>query len=727
LRHAGATVLQQEAERRAPIYARNEDDAMNLCAIASHDQRRRPRAAGVLFLFMLASCLAWGFGAAWAGSGASDWFVTEQGRVRLVSGAAGGDGRVALGVEFRLAPHWKIYWRTPGDAGYAPRLDWSGSANLAAAVLRWPAPERFSVLGLETVGYAEGVVLPIAARLADGGAPLAVKLGLEYLTCNDICIPYETVLTLEVPAHGSATGYEALLERWAARVPGDGAASGLTLEGSAVVAGAHPALAVRVRSARPLGSPDVFVEGAGALSFARPSVSEEGAGTYVLRLAASGEVAGLVGQPLRLTVIDGERRLEGEAVPGMAPAADASGWLAMLGLALLGGFILNFMPCVLPVLSLKLLSAIGPAGREGREVRLGFLASALGVLVSFLVLALATLGLKAAGLAVGWGVQFQEPAFLVAMVVVVVLFAANLWGLFEVPLPGLVGDLGGVGGRGLLGHVATGAFATLLATPCSAPFLGTAVGFALAGGGLSILGIFLALGVGFASPYLLVAAVPRLALLLPRPGRWMVGLRRVLGVALLGAAVWLLWVLAVQAGGWAALVVSGLMAGMVAVLWRRPAVAARRAALAGLVAAAVLVPLVWPSPDGAARGDGIWRPFDEGAIAGLVGEGRVVFVDVTAAWCLTCRVNETLVLDQPQVHQALSAPAVVAMRADWTRPDAAIGAYLKRYGRYGIPFYAVYGPAAPQGIPLGEIVTPERVTAALKDAAKPQRQDAAAR
>jgi suppressor for copper-sensitivity B len=187
-----------------------------------------------------------------------------------------------------------------------------------------------------------------------------------------------------------------------------------------------------------------------------------------------------------------------------------------------------------------------------------------------------------------------------------------------------------------------------------------------------------------------------------------------------------LWVLAVQAGGWPSLMVAGLMAGVIAVLCL-PRMVARRAALAGLVAAAAVVPLAWPAPEGAARGEGIWRPFDERAIAGLVGEGRVVFVDVTAAWCLTCRVNETLVLEQPVVHQALSGPSVVAMRADWTRPDAAIGAYLKRYGRYGIPFYAVYGPAAPDGIPLGEIVTPERVTAALKDAARTPRQDAAAR
>ncbi|MGH7088988.1 MAG: protein-disulfide reductase DsbD family protein, partial [Stellaceae bacterium] len=267
---------------------------------------------------------------------------------------------------------------------------------------------------------------------------------------------------------------------------------------------------------------------------------------------------------------------------------------------------------------------------------------------------------------VGWGMQFQSPVFLAAMAAIVALFAANLLGLFEIRLPRAIADrLGGAP----LGNVATGAFATLLATPCSAPFLGTAVGFALAAGPVEIVAVFLALGVGFAAPYLVVAALPRLAFLLPRPGRWTLMVRKVLGLALAATAVWLVAVLADAA--------------------------------------------VAPQAEAA----GIWRPFDATALGPLVHDGKVVFVDVTAEWCLTCEVNERFVLDTPEVQQKLKAAGVVAMRADWTRPNPAITDYLQRFGRYGIPFNVVYGPGAPAGVALPEILTSANVIAALDRAA----------
>jgi suppressor for copper-sensitivity B len=678
-----------------------------------------------LRLFLLCLAALWGCAAARAEPAASPWFTTDQGEVRLIAAQSfvGDDRAIELGLEFRLAPHWKIYWRSPGDAGYPPRLDWSGSKNLAKAELAWPAPQRFSVLGLETTGYEGTVVLPIHAQLVEAGATLEARAALDYLTCSEICVPYQAELALTLPASATPQpgGFGPLIARFAAEVPGDGRGSGLALAGAVLHAGRPARLDIAVRSDRPLGRADAFVEGGGDVTFGAPDLRQGArADETVLRLAAlgaPGAVAALAGRTLTVTVVDGARAMSGTIAPTAgAPAIDFAALWPMLAIALLGGLILNVMPCVLPVLSLKLLGAIEHRERSAASVRIGFLATASGILLSFLALALATIALAETGVAVGWGMQFQAPLFLAAMVALLTLFAANLWGFYEVPLPRVVAD---VAGRAALGNVATGAFATLLATPCSAPFLGTAVGFALAAGPVEIVAIFLALGIGFAAPYLLVAAVPRLTRFLPRPGHWMLTLRRLLGLALAGTALWLLTVLAAERSLSLALALAALMAALVAALALLRPGRVRQAAAACFVIAAFAAPLGFTAssaPSALAAG-GPWRPFDAAALGDLVESGKVVFVDVTADWCLTCKVNERLVLDSDAVRSRLTAPGVVAMRADWTRPDAAIAAYLKRFGRYGIPFNAVYGPGAPAGVALPEILTADAVRAALRQAA----------
>jgi suppressor for copper-sensitivity B len=357
-------------------------------------------------------------------------------------------------------------------------------------------------------------------------------------------------------------------------------------------------------------------------------------------------------------------------------------------------------------------------------VRKRFLATASGVLASFMVLAAAMVGLKAAGASVGWGIQFQQSWFLIAMAVIVTLFAANLWGLFEIRLPGTIADRAATVGRSgsLKGEFATGAFATLLATPCSAPFLGTAVGFALSRGAFEIFAVFLALGIGLALPYLLVAAVPALATRMPKPGRWMVWLRAVLGVALAATAVWLLSVLMVQVGTRITWLIGAILVALVVLLWLRGRIGERMrpAVLAGL-AILVVVGLALPSlvpPQAAAPVEttGKWQRWDRSAIAGLVRQGKVVFVDVTADWCITCKANKRLVLAREPVASALDGRKVVPMVADWTRPNDAIARYLAEFGRYGIPFNVVYGPNAPDGIALPELLTTSAVLAAIAKA-----------
>jgi len=673
-----------------------------------------------------------------AAAPASAWAETEQTAVRLIAAteSVGAAETVPLGLEFRLEKDWKIYWRSPGDAGFPPRPDWAGSENLAEATLAWPVPARFSVLGLETMGYEDAVVLPLTARLERPGQPLRLRASVDYLTCKEICIPYTAELALDLPAGDARPSpFVHLINRFAARVPGDGAAHGLSIQRvEALGAGKGAALRVVASAASPFVAPDVFVEGPAELLFDRPRVTLEQAGhVAVATLAVHGAESlsqPLSAVPLTVTLADGTRGAERAVVPVAAGGAGDTASIALIvGLALLGGLILNLMPCVLPVLSIKLLGAVGHGGRAAAEVRRSFVASAAGILFSFLVLAAALIGVKAAGGIIGWGIQFQQPWFLIAMAVIITLFAGNLWGFFDVRLPAALAGLGGgaASENGLAGSFLAGAFATLLATPCSAPFLGTAVAFALARGTGEIVLVFAFLGLGLALPYLAVAAVPAMATRLPRPGPWMVRLRRVLGFALAATAAWLATVLAGVIGGLPAAAVGGLLAAIIGALAAGrhlggPFRAAALPAVAALGAVAFVVPIGAGGPSAVARTadlSALWRPFDEAAIGGLVGQGHVVFVDVTADWCVTCQVNKTFVLGREAVVERLGAAPVIAMAADWTRPDAGIARYLVGFGRYGIPFNVVYGPRAPQGIVLPELLSERAVLDALERAAAP--------
>jgi suppressor for copper-sensitivity B len=393
-------------------------------------------------------------------------------------------------------------------------------------------------------------------------------------------------------------------------------------------------------------------------------------------------------------------------------------WIALI--AVLGGLILNVMPCVLPVLSIKFASALKAADQSRARVRGGFLMSAAGVLAFMWLLAAGTLAARGMGLSVGWGLQFQNPYFLTVMLLVLTVFAANLAGLFEIALPqGWMTRMASDKGPGYAGDFATGAFAAVLATPCSAPFLGTAIAFAMAGRPIDIVVIFTALGLGLALPYLVVAAAPGLVRYLPKPGGWMVTLKFVLAALLAVTALWLLWVLQGVAGTSALLWVVALLTLLVVLL--SPLGQRLGRARAGLALATVVIAF-WlptspaPTPTGAAMAETNWVRFARADIPRRVAAGEIVFVDVTADWCLTCKANKALVLDRDPVASLLASEGVTPMRADWTRPSTAISAYLESFGRFGIPFNVIYGPAAPEGIALPEILTSDAVSDALTQA-----------
>ncbi|WP_425092291.1 protein-disulfide reductase DsbD family protein [Tropicimonas sp. S265A] len=676
-----------------------------------------------------------------AASDVHDGPTTKMQLVTAENGVAPNARFVSAGLHIELDEGWKAYWRSPGEVGLPPEIDWSGSENLESVEMLWPAPTRFRAFGIENFGYEKAVTLPLNITLSNPGAPAELRAKVFLLVCEDICIPEEAELALSLPlGSGIDANAASLIAASADLIPDDISRSDVALRSAAFT---DDGAALVIEAVHPTGwsTPDVFPELGEGVAFGAPDIRLGDADR--LLWASLPILSDPVTDPktqaemLRLTLTDGSLAVDAQrpalsdtpANPPFALVGSQTSFADLLSIALLailGGLILNVMPCVLPVLSIKLASAIKAVDHSAARVRGGFLMSALGVLTFMWVLAIATLAARGMGMTVGWGLQFQNPIFLGVLLLIIAVFAANMLGLFEINLPsGLMTRLSGAGsGGGYGGDFATGAFAAILATPCSAPFLGTAIAFAMAGRPVDIVVIFTALGLGLALPYLLVAAKPGLVRMLPKPGRWMTVLKIVLGGLLALTAAWLLWVLLGVAGPRAA-VAMAVMTGLLIVLFSPVgrALGKVRAGVAAAVAVlALAVPaVIKPAPILVATGaETEWAGFDRGEIARMVSQGTVVFVDVTADWCLTCKANKALVLDRDPVASVLAQDGVVAMQADWTRPSDLIAGFLQDFGRFGIPFNVVYGPGAPEGLPLPELLSADAVMEALTTASGAQ-------
>lgn len=742
------------------------------CHRARFENQKEPpviRSLPVILGLFIAALAPLGAGAH-AQTAASNRVDEDFASVRLLSArdAINGRDEIRLGLEFELEPDWKIYWRSAGDAGFPPQLDWAGSTNIGNGEIRWPAPHRFSIFGLETFGYKDHIILPIDVPVTDPAQAAHIELDVDYLVCSDVCIPAQAHLTLDIPANLSGgtdgdnpaiSSFAHDIEKFASRVPlrGDNLPMSVTDIWQSVDASGENDktflnVAVSGLDQTATDPVEILIEGNVRLGFGVPvpTATDDTTGTQQFRIPIYGLKDGqtTIGDDVIVTVIAGPLAIEQDRQIAASPSGSATSnntvsgtsiaatslWL-IGALALLGGFILNFMPCVLPVLSIKVMSAMKAQGNERSATRRGFLASAAGIITSFWLIAAVLIGIKLAGGTIGWGIQFQQPLFLTVMTIIVALFAFNMWGLFEINGPAELGNAANdaittreQSGSHLGGHFLTGMFATLLATPCSAPFLGTAVGFALAGSSFDIFWIFTLLGIGLAIPYLAIAARPEIARLLPKPGRWMGFVKGVLGVALAGTAIWLLSVLAVQIGmgGAIAVGVALVIAGILLFARHRTTVQKRKFAFTALATLGVLAALFAPGfskapvrETGTAEtltGKLPWQPFAPDEIARHVADGKTVLVDITAEWCVSCQVNKKLVLETDEITAALSADDVIVMQGDWTRPDPVIAGYLAGYGRYGIPFNAVFGPNAEKGILLSELLSKKEVLAALADA-----------
>jgi thiol:disulfide interchange protein DsbD len=632
--------------------------------------------------------------------------------------AAGQPFRVAL--RLRMATGWHTYWRNPGDAGVPPDLAFTLPAGMTAGPIAWPTPSRQPEGDLMTYGYSGDLLLPVKVSGA-GAAGATVKLHASWLVCSQICVPEQGDFTLDLPAGAPTPSAQAPLfaaadariprpSPWPARLSPDGTLSVAT-------AGVTPE-AVKEAWFIP-ATPDAIAANA-------PQKLTVGEGTLSLHLQPAASHATTLDGVLVIADRSGQTSaydISAPDGPSLVEPAAPTPLLVAFGFALLGGFILNLMPCVFPVLAMKAVGLARLSGAERSHARMHAVAYGAGVVVMFSALGGALLALRAAGSLAGWGFQFQSPVFVGLMALLLFGVGLNLSGVFAVTGSGAGHSLSSRGG--VAGSFFAGLLAVLVATPCTAPFMAPAIATALAASPAVTVAIFAAMGLGLAAPYMLLAGIPGLTRALPRPGPWMEVLRQALAFPMYGAAVWLAWVMSQEAGpsGVLALGVGLLLLGFAAwllgLMQTSGSGTRMRIGLAvssvAVVAAVILVGGLaqTATPVAAAAAESGTEPFSAARLAALRDAGRPVFVNMTAAWCVTCLVNERVALSPPAVRAAFASHNVAYLKGDWTRENPEITAFLRAHARDGVPLYVMF-PAGhgPEEV-LPQILTEGAVLSAI--------------
>jgi thiol:disulfide interchange protein/DsbC/DsbD-like thiol-disulfide interchange protein len=657
---------------------------------------------------------------------------TENVEARLVSEHAalppGGTAWLALRLVIR--PGWHTYWINPGDSGEATEIAWTLPPGFSAGPIQWPAPSRFVIGPVTNYGYENEAIhlVPVAVPAdAKPGQRVTLKAEAGWLVCEKVCIPESGTLSLALLVGADPPRDEAAAPIFARARAGLPKPSPWT----ATARAGGDTVTLRFAGARldPQRLADVWFYPAalGALVHSAPQkVTHDGEG-MAITVRTGAKFAGL-------NTLDGvlviKERLDGGTVAqafavsatktaggaaGLAAPAGVGFWSALL-FALLGGLILNIMPCVFPILSMKALGLAQHGATAG--MRRHALAYTGGVLATFAAVGLVLVALKGMGAELGWGFQLQEPVFVLLMAYLIFAIGLNLAGLFSVgeSLMGVGQGLAAKGG--LAGSFGTGALAVVVASPCTVPFMGAAVGFAVTQPWPATLAVMAALGLGMALPFLALGFAPRALAWLPKPGPWLVRFRQAMAFPMFATAAWLAWVLSLQAGDGALLAALGgaVLIALAAWAWQAGKDAAPRGRVVGAVVALLALVGAAGTVAYAARGtaepataaaDPRWVPFSPAARDKALAEGKPVFVNFTAAWCVTCIVNEQATLKSDAVFAAMKRKGMVAMKADWTRRDAVIARELAAFGRNGVPLYVIYPP---KGSPLPPEVLPQILT-----------------
>ena len=645
----------------------------------------------------------------------SDWSVSETSKLRLISPYSQNDGKnLLIGLEYEMEPGWKTYWKSPGDGGFAQSISWQNSTNVKNVNILWPTPVEFEILGLTSLGYQNDIIFPLEIELEDELQNTFLNLHVTFLICKDVCIPGDATVFLEIPfGEKKLTDNYFNLEKALSLLPEEDLNSSYINEISLKTFSdnQNSIIQLQFESDKVFYNPKIFLHSPFGLPVVKNSINYSSNNKKITtdfhfdrKLISENKF------PLEVIIKDKNHNflqvlnVQMENQPLNLEINRT--YIYYILISLIAGLILNVMPCVFPVLSIKLMSVFSS---DKYNTRVSFITTALGIITSFVLLGLIFLFLQYFNMSIAWGMQFQNPYFLIFITLVIFLFMMNMFGQFEIILPSKLNNLSILGNSNnkYLKDFFNGFFATLMATPCSAPFVGTAITAAFTQSYAIGMSIFLFMGVGMSLPYLLIASFPKLMNFLPKPGKWMVYVKYILGFLLLATVLWLVNILSNFFNNYYLI----LLIIFFVVLSYRQKIPFQR----NIVTILVLFTMFSSSSLKLFQQNIIidnekdWLNFFDVEVGQLIENDQLVFLDITADWCATCQFNKLNVLNSASVIQLFKDNNVSLVRADWTRPNSKINIFLEKYDRFGIPFNAFYSNNFPEGLLLSELLSEKEI------------------
>ena len=641
----------------------------------------------------------------------SDWSVGETSKLRLISAYSQNDSKnFMIGLEYQMDPGWKTYWKSPGDGGFAQSISWENSTNVKNVNILWPTPIEFEILGLTSLGYQNDIIFPLEIELEDELKNTFLNLHITFLICKEICIPGDATIFLEIPSgEKKLTNNYYDLEKALSLLPKDDFNGSYLKKINFNVFNddKHSTIQLIFESDKNFVSPKIFLHSPFGLPVIKNSLNYSNDSKKITaNFKFDKDLISKNNFPLEVSISDVNHNfkqvLNVEVNDKPLRSKINQSFIYYILISLLAGLILNVMPCVFPVLSIKLMSVFSS---NEHNARVSFVTTALGIISSFVLLGLIFLLLQYFKVSIAWGMQFQQPYFLIFISLIIFLFMMNMFGQFEITLPPQISNLSffGTTNNKNTKDFFNGFFATLMATPCSAPFVGTAITAAFTQSYAIGISIFLFMGVGMSLPYLLIALFPKLINYLPKPGKWMIYIKYLLGLLLLATVLWLFNILLNFFNYY---FIISLIIFFLLLSYRQKIPFQKN-----IISVIVLLVIFSSSSFSFFQQNRVfeiekdWLNFYDITFDKLINENKIVFLDITADWCATCQFNKINVLNSETIISLFKENDVTLIRADWTKPNDKINLFLEKYDRFGIPFNAFFSPNFPEGILLSELLS----------------------
>ena len=648
----------------------------------------------------------------------SEWAVGETSKLRLISPYSQNSSKnITIGLEYQMQPGWKTYWKSPGDGGFAQNISWENSSNISDVKILWPTPIKFEILGLTSLGYQDNVTFPLEIEIENEFQDINLDLHVNYLICKEICIPGDARIFLDIPAGEKKINDNYFdVEQALSKLPEkDFSRTYLKNINANVLEGENlSTIRLQIESEKIFFNPEIFLHTPFGLPVVQHTISYSANNKLITaEFDFNKKLISEDSFPLEVVLKDVNHNFEhllSAQITKDISNSKMNTFIFYILISLLAGLILNVMPCVFPILSIKLMSVFTV---DQGTARVSFLTVALGIVSSFFLLGVCFLVLQYFNFSIAWGMQFQKPYFLIFITLIIFLFMMNMFGQFQINLPQNFSNIAfaGLGNKSFFKDFFNGFFATLMATPCSAPFVGTAITAAFTQNYIIGMSIFLFMGIGMASPYLLIALFPKLVNFLPKPGIWMIYVKYFLGLLLLATVVWLSNIL-LNFFNIYFLVIS-LFVLLVITYRRKFPLFKNTITIASIIFIFFSTSLQIFQQHSSSAEEKDWVSFFTVDIDQLVAQDKIIFLDITADWCATCQFNKINVLNSDNIIKQFKENNITLIRADWTKPNERVNLFLEKYDRFGIPFNAFFSKKFPDGILLSELLSEKEIVNAI--------------